>query len=94
MPTTRFAAPILAAVLLLLVATVYVGSYLAIVSPQARIAVYNGPTPAHHFPYLTHYRFGDAWAPLVFWPLEQVDRRLRAKAWIDNPRPGFQLDAF
>jgi hypothetical protein len=91
---TQSRAPLIVAIALLILPVLYVGSYLALVTPQARLAFYNVPPPAVSFGYLTHYRCGGDWAPRVYWLLEQLDRRLRPQAWIDNPRPGFLLDVF
>ncbi|QDU28234.1 hypothetical protein ETAA8_33340 [Anatilimnocola aggregata] len=63
MPTTRTAAPIFAALLLLL--AIYVGSYYVMVLPVGFVQV------SGVYGYIR-------WA---FWPVEQVDRRLRPECW-------------
>jgi hypothetical protein len=70
----KHAAPIIAAILLLL-PVLYVGSYLALVTPNARVRSVTG---------LEHYRIkGRVWST-VFWPLERCDRRLRPVVWDDS----------
>jgi hypothetical protein len=78
----RSAAPIIAAVLLLL-PVLYVGSYLALVTPQLRTMTVVHQTPYGQMDELryTHYRIGEKTPELVFWPLEQIDRRVRPAAW-------------
>ncbi|QDU25967.1 hypothetical protein ETAA8_10390 [Anatilimnocola aggregata] len=75
MPTTRSAAPIFAAVLLLL--ALYVGSYLALVVPRGRMN-----STSRHDCHIYHYRVNSVkLAPRLFWPLEQADRKLRPDSW-------------
>ena len=87
MDKPRSFAPIIAAVLLLL-PLLYVGSYLAMVVPKG--IVVSAPTNAGYFVY--HYRghgeFGErtAWPARLFWPLEQIDRRLRPQDWEPSQR--------
>lgn len=61
---------------LLCLPVLYVGSYLALVEPPLATTSYNtrafGASP---------YRNGKQWSERVFWPLEQIDRRLRPGAW-------------
>ena len=59
---TQSRAPLIVAIALLILPMLYVGSYLALVTPQARLAFYNAPPPAVSFGYLTHYRCGGDWA--------------------------------
>lgn len=68
----RLAAPILAAILLLL-PLLYVGSYFALVKPGEHL----GWGSALYAP----YRCGGDVAVRLFWPLEQIDRRVRPGAW-------------
>jgi hypothetical protein len=63
-------APLIVAVVLLLLPVLYVGSYLALVVPCG-IPI-NDP-----FGPRTHWRFGAAYAESLFWPLEQIDRKVR-----------------
>jgi len=74
----RFFAPIVAAVLLL-VPVLYVGSYLALVRPGSypEFSVSISVTYEHDL----KYRCCGKWAATIFWPLEQMDRKLRPEAW-------------
>lgn len=72
----KHAAPIIAAILLLL-PLLYVGSYLALVSPLTMKVGAGGII------YFTNYRVGDEVAAGVFWPLEQLDRKARPGYWVD-----------
>jgi hypothetical protein len=68
----------------LLTATLYVGSYLALVVPEGRVYldrigdVGNGPFTIHA---VSNYRAGGEWAERIFLPLELIDRKLRPNAW-------------
>lgn len=76
MEERRSLVPVVVAMLLALPA-LYVGSYLAMVQPgQPDIDMGNGQSEAP-----PTYRFGDGLADRVFWPLEQIDQRLRPSAW-------------
>lgn len=68
----------MAVIVLLILPVAYVGSYFAIVVPGALIA-----QPTRYTPYVhpTNYRVGDEWSRAIFWPLEQLDRKLRPQAW-------------
>jgi hypothetical protein len=84
-------APIIAVALLIL-PSLYVGSYLALVIPKGKTVF----VPANGTPYLRidHYRVGnETWLPRLFWPLEQIDRKVRPGAW-KRGWQGFQLDVF
>jgi hypothetical protein len=70
----RHAAPIIAAILLLL-PVLYVGSYLVMVDPMT-LRVTSGGTVTD-----VNYRDGGRFAECFFWPLEQVDRKVRPGAW-------------
>jgi hypothetical protein len=69
----KHAAPILAAILLLL-PVLYVGSYAALVVPSGTIAQRGVPEPGQpgvfsSEVYLSHYRqYGRRWSERVFWP--------------------------
>jgi hypothetical protein len=65
--------PVLAAALLLLLPVLYVGSYAALVKPNATIHWWSNRAD--------HYRWRPQTASRIYWPLEQVDRRLRPRAW-------------
>jgi len=74
----RHAAPILAVVLLLL-PVLYVGSYLALVTPEGAIThTFQGNSVRIGW---HHYRVSGTWIGNVFWPLEQIDRKVRPGAW-------------
>ena len=73
-------APLIFAIVLLLLPVLYVGSYLALVvpgDPWIRES-YGNQTP----PVL--YRLGGDRAEWFYCPLEQIDRKVRPCAW-DNP---------
>jgi hypothetical protein len=75
----RHAAPIIAAILLLL-PVLYVGSYLALVVPGPAFYVSNSANgeKAHRF---TGYRIYPTACERIFYPLEQIDRTVRPGAW-------------
>jgi hypothetical protein len=70
-------APLIAAILLLLLPVVYVVSYVLLVWPDGerfQLADSRSDFPT--------YRYGtETWAGTLFWPLEQIDRTLRPRAW-------------
>jgi hypothetical protein len=78
-------APIIAAILLLL-PVLYVGSYLAMVMPKGVLIPMGTTRDGTRFFYLTeqHYRFAAPAACYVFWPLEQIDRKVRPGVWEDS----------
>jgi hypothetical protein len=76
----KHAAPIIAAILLLL-PMLYVGSYLALVAPG-----HAGLVPGPAFPdepqeFVYPYHAGCVVSSSMLWPLEQLDRKLRPWAW-------------
>jgi hypothetical protein len=68
----KHAAPIIATLLLLL-PVLYVVSYLALVEPGPRFGWGSAVYPT--------YRVADGFCTRIFWPLEQLDRKLRPGAW-------------
>jgi hypothetical protein len=62
------AVPILAAIVMLLLPVLYVGSYLALV------------TPDHRDPFAYPYRVQNRLVEF-YWPLEWIDRRVRPATW-------------
>ncbi|QDU27650.1 hypothetical protein ETAA8_27390 [Anatilimnocola aggregata] len=80
-------APLITAIVLLLLPLLYVGSYLALVVPQGRMVF----KATEYFPgheYLCRYRIdSDVILPALFWPLEQIDRKVRPEAWEITPAP-------
>ena len=83
----RHAAPIFAAILLLL-PVLYLGSYFVVVDPAGNHFC-GSFTDFSVKKYLGHYRYGGSWSERLYWPLEQVDRRVRPHAW--GPRYGREL---
>jgi len=77
---TNRTAPIVAAVRLLL-PVLYVGSYLALVTPSG-YTLNRGYLGTISYP--KHYRFAEPWCEKVFWPMEQIDRRLRPTSWNED----------
>lgn len=88
----KHAAPIIAAMLLIL-PVLYSGSYLALVRPGDYDRLLANSDSPDAKQYVKGYRFeGNSNSPLarvapfLFWPLEQIDRKLRPTAW--GPDPG------
>ena len=59
----------IAAISLPVMLALYVGSYLMLVSP--------GSDGFFAYP----YKYGNEWSARVYWPLEQIDRKVRLEAW-------------
>jgi hypothetical protein len=73
-------APLIVAIVLLLLPVLYVGSYLAMVVPEGIVTKRErvfGPGPAVMTTGIDCYRFGNDYAKRFYWPLEKIDRRLR-----------------
>ncbi len=68
------ALPILLSLLLLL-PCLYVGGYSAIVKPTVEVTPWSALQPGNH------YRLGGQRAAQVFYPLEQLHRRVRPQDW-------------
>ncbi|QDU31237.1 hypothetical protein ETAA8_63900 [Anatilimnocola aggregata] len=81
MPNNRSAAPIIAGILLL--AILYVGSYLALVVPEGHMVIGN-VTSRGAIATPEHYRFGSQFFSIFFLPIEQLDRRMRPGAWVGD----------
>ena len=65
-------------VMLVLVPILYVGSYLAMVLPSGILV----PVADQRGSYdIRHYRLGGDYAEAIYWPLEQLDRRVRPHSW-------------
>jgi hypothetical protein len=79
-PKTHSAASIIA-VSLLLLPLLYVGSYFAMVVPGGKWI----PIDGIEMPADSTYRFGGSWSSMAFWPLEQIDRKVRPSAWEPYP---------
>jgi hypothetical protein len=73
-------APLIVALVLLLLPVLYLGSYLALVVPSGIVI---GTIKVDYEPQLviSHYRTGGDIGATIFYPLEQIDRKLRWKAW-------------
>ena len=65
-------------VMLVLVPILYVGSYLAIVLLSAILVPVTGQRGSYD---IRHYRLGGDYAEAIYWPLEQLDRRVRPHSW-------------
>jgi hypothetical protein len=74
----RSIAPAIAAALLLLLPLGYAGSYLAIIQPGWEIQCCGHSSHDYLF---VGYRIGGEWSQRFYWPLEQLDRRLRPGVW-------------
>ena len=75
-------APLIFAIVLLLLPVLYVGSYLALVTPDLRAVEDTSAAPKNRWRIVfTHYRFGRPWSERIYWPLEQIDRKVRPKVW-------------
>jgi hypothetical protein len=70
-------APLLIAIVLLLLPVLYVGSYFALVEPIG--AFVDLPSGGY---YVSHYRISGRSPAKVFWPLEWIDRRMRPGSWV------------
>lgn len=77
MPQSR--APLIVAIVLLLLPVLYVGSYLALVVPQSTLVLRRKGPSGRNVVY--PYRIRSHWLATGFWPLEQIDRKVRPGAW-------------
>ena len=79
----KHAGPIIAAIVLVL-PLLYIGSYLALVTPQGTF-VADRTSPFSYDDlgdgYMRSYRVQSEWCPIIFWPLEQIDRKVRPESW-------------
>jgi hypothetical protein len=73
-------APLIIAIVLLLLPVLYVGSYLALVRPNCRV-IHGSITSNDSAVIVEHYRLRGRIYGWVFWPLEQLDRKARPAAW-------------
>ena len=78
--------PLIVAIALLFLPLLYVGSYLALVKPGS---VYEWDLITGNR-LSTNYRSGGKVSECIFWPLEQIDRKVRPGAW-GPPGIGFEL---
>jgi hypothetical protein len=77
-------APLILAIVMLLLPVLYVGSYFVLVTPGRGLPLYlssiiESKSVVGH--YTGNYRCQTLWADRVFWPLEQIDRKLRSGTW-------------
>ncbi|WP_254513202.1 hypothetical protein [Anatilimnocola floriformis] len=82
-------APLVVAIVLTLLPVLYVGSYFALVVPEGTIETrwyrdvsgssYIADDDFDLFP--SNYRAIHRLAPVAYWPLEQIDRKVRPGAW-------------
>ena len=72
----RHAAPIIAAILLLL-PVLYVGSYFALLRGAGSLSM----TSSGACERKSEYRIAGDACRTVFWPLERMDRKMRPEAW-------------
>lgn len=72
--------PLIVAIVHLLLPVLYVGSYLALVNPDygAQVWDWSGGTYENNYPRCGTY---SAYTEMLFWPLEQADRRLLPDRW-------------
>ena len=74
-------APLITAIVLLLLPVLYVGSYVVLVEPPSP-AFRNRPVMLYPYPdEPLHYRLGGEMAAAFYWPLNQIDRMVRPGVW-------------
>jgi hypothetical protein len=66
--------------LLVVLPALYIGSYLALVIPSG--ALRPTGTPGEYA--VEYYRAGGALSATIFWPAEQLDRKIRKQRWEEN----------
>ncbi|WP_425617645.1 hypothetical protein NA78x_001326 [Anatilimnocola sp. NA78] len=71
--------PLTVAILMLL-PMLYIGSYLALVVPAGFIVDVNSHLNGGYVAFV-HYRLGAHRIESLYWPLEQIDRRVRPDVW-------------
>ena len=83
-------APLIIAIVVLVLPFTYIGSYFALVMPGGRAIPITGTSANGSVVYDDwllpdeHYRCAEQSCGVVFWPLEQIDRRVRPQAWRDS----------
>jgi hypothetical protein len=68
-------APLIVAIVLLLLPVLYVGSYFVLVVPEGFLVARDGQN------FGTYYRIGGAWSRRFYWPMEEIDQKIRPRAW-------------
>ena len=71
--------PLIIAIVLLLLPVLYVGSYLALVVPKPSATVVGGGVVRIHV--VARYRIDWHLVDATFFPLEQIDRKVRPRTW-------------
>jgi hypothetical protein len=80
METSRSFVPVAAvSILLMLLAFGYVGTYVVLVHPDPDPFAFSLGSP--NTLDSPNYLLGGDWAQRIYWPLEQLDRRLRPEVW-------------
>ncbi|WP_254509359.1 hypothetical protein [Anatilimnocola floriformis] len=72
-------APVIVAILLLLLPVLYVGSYAVLVTPGRQVHRQVSPNRTETIGYT--YRINSWWPSNIYWPLELIDRQLRPGLW-------------
>jgi hypothetical protein len=67
-------APLIAAILLLVLPVSYVASYFALVVPESDMMHSGREDPPHYY-------VGGVYAEIFYWPMRRVDVELRPKSW-------------
>lgn len=75
-------APLVVAICMLLLPVIYVGSYFALVLPEGTNTWRSTPI---------HYRWGERKLEPVYYPIEQLDRRMRPLAWQPRAKIKYML---
>jgi hypothetical protein len=79
---TQSQAPLILAIVLLLLPLLYVGVYLTLVRPRGvptQFVVDGNVVSGYYVD--SHYPVCEGLCEPLFWPLEHLDRRLRPEAW-------------
>ena len=74
-------APLIFAIVVLLLPVLYLGGYAALVDPPGKAVPYGSGREC--------YRAGRQWSATFFWPVEKIDRQVRPNTW---RRPSFIFD--
>jgi hypothetical protein len=78
-------APLMVAIVLLLLPVLYVGSYLVLVRPAGiSDSVFQDGIYWTDLTSIRYYAVVGNSGQRLFWPLEQIDRKLRPNAWGDR----------
>jgi hypothetical protein len=80
-------APLIVAIVLLLLPVLYVGSYFALLRSGPSVTSTGLPSGQKHTR-ITNYKVGGERLDWFFWPAEETDRRLRPATWGKRLRGG------